>query len=209
MYFSLFIQKVIEKKKIFKILDKIMVPDVSRKNGQKVIFSEDWCKEEEKKWHICKEESAKSLTQGPAKCVRPRPVFQTWQTDRHLFTKGPGLWGHTSALQTTSISIPYNIFRAWPKDFVMMFMKIYDVPFSPLASFRCYSASEEVNHHTALDKSTPAWLFPSGMFCYAAHYNQWKQHDLTLWKPSFSNVFWASNLHGLHIEQFDYLETVK
>lgn len=38
-----------------------------------------------------KGESAKALTQAPAKCVRPHPVFQTWQTDRHLFTKAPGL----------------------------------------------------------------------------------------------------------------------
>jgi len=129
-----------------------------------------------------------------------------WQTVRHLFTKDPGLWGHTSAVPTTSISIPHNLLKAWPNDFVMMFMKIYDVSTSPLASFRCCSVSEEVNHHTDLHKSTPAWLFPSGMFSYAAHYNQWKQHDLTLKNLLFTNVFWA--LNALHIEQFDYLETV-
>lgn len=100
-------------------------------------------------------------------------------------------------------------FRVWPNDFVMMFMKIYDIPISSLASFRCCSASEGVNQPTAFDKSTPARLLPSGMFSYAAHYNQWKQHHLTFSNLPFSTIFWALNLFGLHIEQFNSLETVR
>ncbi len=129
--------------------------------------------------------------------------FQSWQT-------APRPRDFEDILHFRQRPFPSRIisFRVWPNDIVMMFMKIYDVLISPLASCRCCSASEGVNQPTALDKSTPAWLLPSGMFSYAAHYNQWKQRHLTFSNLPFSTIFWALNLFGLHIEQFNSLETV-